>query len=87
LGIIAANLHTSEDLKRVFLDWYDPYSQGVPKYKPVVVPVPAIVIDEKNWKDKYAHPSINYDFGIPGAVRIICIGELSDFVKAVYSKD
>jgi hypothetical protein len=85
LGIIDANLHTSEDLKKTFKDWYDPYSQGSPKHKPIFVPVPAIVIDEKNWNDKYAYPSINYNFGILGAVRIICINGLEDLVKAAYS--
>ena len=85
LEIIAANLHTNEDIKKAFLDWYDPYTQGIPKSKPVLVPVPAIVIDEKNWQDKYAHPAIQYDFGIPGAVRIICVDGLEDLVKAAYS--
>ena len=86
LEVIAANLHTSQEMKKAFLDWYDPYSQGVPKYKPVLVPVPAIVIDENNWKDKYAHSAIQYDFGIPGAVRIICIDGLEDLVEAAYRR-
>jgi hypothetical protein len=86
LEIIAANLHTDEVHRRMFLDWYDPYTQGVPADKPCLVAVPAIVIEAQNWDDKYAKPAIDCDFGIPGSVRILCLHNLENLVRLVYSQ-
>lgn len=85
LEIMAANLHTDENHRNVFLAWYDPYTQSVPATKPEIIPVVAIVIDEKNWRDKYARPAIRQDFGVPGAVRILSIAGLTEFVQQTYA--
>lgn len=85
LGIIAANLHTDDTYKESFLKWYAPYTQEVPAAKPNLVPVPAIVVDQNNWKDEYASSVISYDFGMPAQVRILCIYELESLVNQVYT--
>lgn len=85
LEIIAANLHTNQDHRTAFLDWYDPYTQEVPKSKPVLVAVPAIVAEERHWQDKYALPAIRCDFGVPSTVRVICIDRLEELVRLTYS--
>ena len=85
LEIIAANLHTDESHRTAFLDWYDPYTEGVPQAKPDLVAMPAIIAEEGHWQDKYALPAIKHDFGVPGTVRVICIDRLEDLVRLVYS--
>jgi hypothetical protein len=85
LAIIAANLHTNAAHRDVFLKWYDPYAQDIPAAKPELIAVPGIVIDEKNWHDGYAKSAIEYDFGIPGAVRVLCVKDLESLVNQVYA--
>lgn len=84
LGVIFANLHTNDDIRRIFEAWYDPYTQGVPGSKPILVAVPAIVIDEGNWRDQYATYAMNYDFGVPGAVKVLCIDGLKELVEQTF---
>ena len=86
LEITAANLHTDQEHRRVFLDWYDPYTQEVPQSRPVLVAVPSIVAEERHWQDKYALPAIQCDFGVPGTVRVICIDRLKDLVRQAYAR-
>jgi hypothetical protein len=84
LAVIDANLHVEDETRKTFERWYDPYSQKISASKPKLVAVPAVVIDEKHWEDKYAAHAINHDFGIEGAVRILCIERLEDLVKETY---
>lgn len=84
LGVIFANLHTDDETRRIFEEWYDPYTQKVPSSKPKLIAVPAIVIDERNWNDRYAMHAMNYDFGVPGAVRVLCIHELESLVNETF---
>jgi hypothetical protein len=86
LEIIAANMHTDDSYRKIFEDWYNPYSQGVPASKPALVVVPAFVVEGSNWRDRYARPAIGHDFGVPGAVRVFRIDRLGDLVRAVYSR-
>ena len=86
LEILASNLQVTEDLKQRFLEWYDPYSQHVPGTKPTAIAVPAIVVDGQNWDDRYAKPAIQCDFGIPAAVRVLCIDNLESLVELTYSR-
>jgi hypothetical protein len=85
LEIISSNLHTDETHKQIFLSWYDPYTQGIAGVKPRLVPVPGIVADAAGWNDRYAKPAIEKDFGVPGAVRVLCINELEELVNQVYA--
>lgn len=87
LGIIASNLDVDERHRAAFLDWYDPYIQGLPDAVPRLHAVPAIVSEEQNWQDKYALPAIGADFGVPGMVRVICVDGLDELVRQVFSRD
>lgn len=84
LGVISANLHTTPEYRQAFLDWYDPYTQGISGSKPIFIAVPAIVIDEDNWDDRFAKYAINNDFGVPGTVRILCVPTLKELVRKTY---
>jgi len=86
LEIIAANLHTDKKHRTAFLDWYDPYTEGLPDAKPRLVAVPAFVAEEQNWQDKYAVPAIEADFSVPGMVRVICVDGLDHLVRQVFSR-
>jgi hypothetical protein len=86
LGVIARNLHTDERCETAFKSWYSPYRQGIHQSIPKLILVPAIVVDEDNWRDEYAAPAILNDFGLPGAVRILCVKSLEEFVRQVYSR-
>ena len=87
LSIISANFHSDEERWRAFEAWYDPYSQKLPADKPKLIPVPAFVTDAVSWRDEYAHPAIQKDFGIPGAVRVFCVDDLEKMVQQVYARD
>jgi hypothetical protein len=85
LSIISANFHSDEEHRVMFEAWYDPYSQKLPADQPKLVPVPAFVTDTVNWRDEYAHPAIQKDFGMPGAVRVFCIDGLEKLVQEAYA--
>ncbi len=82
LEIIAANV--DGEVKKTFLDWYDPYSQGVPIYKPSLIVAPSIVAEEKYWKDEYALPAMRHDFGVKAKVKVITVEEIENLVRQVY---
>jgi hypothetical protein len=84
LAVISANLHVDEETRKTFEQWFDPYTQKIKACVPKLVAVPAIIIDESDWEDKYAAHAINYDFGIDGTVRIFCIDRLQELVEKVY---
>lgn len=84
LAVIDANLHVDDETRKTFEQWYDPYSQKISSSKPKLVAVPAIVIDEKDWEDRFAAHAINHDFKIDGTVRILCIERLEELVKETY---
>lgn len=85
LEIIVANLHTDDKHRTAFLDWYNPYTEGVPDSKPELFAVPAFVAEEQHWRDDYAVPAIKSDFGVAGTVRVICIDGLEELVRRVFS--
>lgn len=85
LAVIDANFHADGDCRRVFLEWYDPYSQGIPSEKPVLIAVPTIIVEQASWNDAFALPAIRKNFSIPGKVRIIAIPDLLDFVAKVFT--
>lgn len=85
LVVTSANLHVDNEVKTAFENWYNPYSQKVPQYTPELILVPIIVVDENNWQDKFAHSTINHDFGMPSFIRILQIQELECFVGKTYS--
>jgi hypothetical protein len=86
LEIITSNLHIDDERKRIFLDWYNPYTQGLPAHQPTVIAVPAIVAEEDVWKDEFANPMIGADFGVEGSARVISIKDLDGLVRAVYAR-
>jgi len=86
LELISAHLQTDDYHRQIFQAWYNPYSQKVPANKPCLIAVPAIVTEGDGWDDRYAKPAINYRFGVPGAVRIICIKDLDRLVRLTYSR-
>lgn len=84
LAVIDANLHVDAETRRTFEQWYDPYTQKISASAPKLVAVPAVVIDQKDWEDKYAAHAINHDFGVEGTVRIFCIDRLEELVTQTY---
>lgn len=84
LEIIAANLQVAEAHQNLFLQWYDPYTQGIPASKPTIVATATIVIDEGQWNDDFAQPIINADFGVDAEGRIIAVPKLEELVTRAY---
>lgn len=85
LVVTSANLHVTDEIRIAFENWFDPYSQKVPQSNPELILVPVIIVDEKNWQDKFANSTINHDFGNPSIVRILQLQDLEVFVSKVYS--
>jgi hypothetical protein len=84
LAVISTNLHVDDVARQTFEKWYDPYTQKITANTPKLVAVPAVVIDAADWEDKYAAAAISHDFGIEGAVRILCIDRLQELVEGTY---
>lgn len=87
LPIIAANLDTSPALRDLFLDWFDPYSQGVPGSQPTMVAVVALVIDHANWQDDFAKPVATAAFPTAGRAFTLAIARLADLVESAFRVD
>lgn len=85
LVVTAANLQVSDEVKKAFEDWYNPYSQALPSSRPVLVPVAFVVMDANHYKDEFADHPLTVDFGLPGLVRVLLIGDLEEFILSVYS--
>lgn len=84
LAVISINLHVDDLTRQTFEKWYDPYTQKIKASTPKLVAVPAVVIDTADWEDKFAAAVMSHDFGIEGAIRILCIDRLQELVEETY---